>query len=411
MQNLWSELNNESSSPGTNGHVQPRRRRLSEQHLLSSLRDWLLHDYVVPYCRMLSASRIYRRCFWIDALGNIEKSDSDILQPIISLAATLAQESRPIALQGIIFEAGSSKRKETRTIANEQSRNHHSAKIATMLPQQSDTIRASWLEAAPAMIEMIDQSPAIFLLNPFGHTLFTYDDLAPLYQRTAPTELYLLIPHKQLMAHLASAKNIQSSSHISTTLTALLRSDRWKAFPTIDETMDRTIDEVIDLFITSMQRHFLSVQRIAFPVQTRPAVVEIAPFTLLFATRRQDSLACMNDAVCLYRRHLHEQSHRGMLSEEWFATQQQERLAEEMQQLYQRVLQQGSAQRARRWPDLRQQLLAADFAHHTVHEYDEIMRQLLTSGNVRCEWRHRHIGGPENEETPIPGNEDILLWK
>jgi hypothetical protein len=411
MQNLWSELNNETSSPGTNGHVQLRRRRLTEQQMLSSLRDWLLHDYVVPYCCMLSASRIYRRCFWIDALGNIEKSNTDILQPIISLATTLAQESRPIALHGIILEAGSSKRKEIRPIVDEQSGNHLSAKIATMLPQPSGTIRASWLEAAPAILDMIDQSPAIFLLNPFGHTLFTYDDLAPLYQRTAPTEMCLLIPHKQLMAHLASAKNIQSGSHISTTLTALLRSDRWKTFPTIEETMDRTVDEIIDLLITSMQRHFLSVQRIAFPVQIRPAVVETAPFTLLFATRRQDSLASMNDAVCLYRRRLHEQSHRGMLSEEWFTTQQQERLAEEMQQLYQRVLQQGRAQRVRRWPELRQQMIIADFAHHTIHEYDEIMCQLLNSGDLRCEWRHRPAEGTENEELPIPGNEDILLWK
>jgi hypothetical protein len=418
MQNLWSELNNESSSSGTNGHVQeqPRRRRLTEQYLLSSLRDWLLHDYVVPYCRMLSASRIYRRCFWIDALGNTERSDSNILQPITSLAATLAQENRPIALHGIIFEAGSSKRKEPRAVASEQDGNHHaptSAKIATMLPQQSGTVRTSWLEAAQATLELVDQSPATFLLNPFGHTLFTYDDLAPLYQRTAPTELCLLISDKQLMAHLVSAKNTQSGGSLSMALTALLRSDRWKSLPTNDEAIDRTIDGVIDLLITSMQRHFLSVQRIAFPVQTRPAVVETAPFTLIFATRRQDSLASMNDAVCLYRRRLHEQSHRGMLSEEWFATQQQERLAEEMQQLYQHILQQGRAQRIRRWPDLRQQLIAADFAHHTIHEYDEIMHQLLTNDDVRYQWRHKSLTGSEteNDKIPTPGNEDILLWK
>ena len=86
-----------------------------------------------------------------------------------------------------------------------------------------------------------------------------------------------------------------------------------------------------------------------------------------------------------------------------------------MQQLYQRMLQQGRAQRVRRWPDLRQQLLNADFGHYTLHEYDEVMRQLLASGDVRCEWRRRPSKGmgesTENEERPIPGNEDMLLWK
>src|SRR5215471_5500540 len=202
MQNLWSELNNNQSSHDTTGLVQEpsRRRRLSEQHLLSSLRDWLLHDYVVSYCRMLSASRIYRRCYWIDALGSIDlRTNSNILHPILSLAATLIQESKPIALHGIVFEAGSSKRRESRPVEVEQSGNHHtttSAKIAGKLPKESGIVRASWLEAASATLELVDQSPAIFLFNPFGHTILSYDDLAPLYQRTAPTELCLLISHK-----------------------------------------------------------------------------------------------------------------------------------------------------------------------------------------------------------------------
>src|SRR6266852_5676189 len=123
MQNLWPELNNAQPSPGSAGQVQeqPRRRRLTEQLLLSSLRDWLLHDYVVPYCRALSASRIYRRCYWIDALGSIEPRTSakteaspvpSILQPIVSLADVLAQEGKTIALHGIILEAGSAKRRD-----------------------------------------------------------------------------------------------------------------------------------------------------------------------------------------------------------------------------------------------------------------------------------------------------------
>src|SRR6266568_2673590 len=125
MQDLWAELNNEQSLPASSGHGQepPRHRRLTEQIVLASLRDWLLQDYVAPYCAVLSSTRIYRHCYWIDALGSLpsaanSKTMSPTLQPIISLADTPAQRSKPSALHGIVLEAGSSKRKETRATEN-----------------------------------------------------------------------------------------------------------------------------------------------------------------------------------------------------------------------------------------------------------------------------------------------------
>jgi hypothetical protein len=437
MQDLWAELNNEPVSPGSTIHEPSRHRRLTEQVILSSLRDWLLHDYVLPYCRALSATRIYRRCYWIDALGAIETraaralsgsnththseapaqrakgSKKDLpsaivpaLQPIAALTDLLARESKPITLHGILLEAGSSKRKEARAAATGNGTDKpgtNQAKDAAILPGESGIARASWLEMGTTVLNLIDRSPAIFLLNPFGHTLFTYDDLAPLYQRTAPTELCLFISHKQVMTHLAASRD-------TTALTALLRSDRWKILPTNNEEVERTIEGVIDLLIASMQRHFLSVQRITFPVQVRPAVVETVPYTLIFATRRQDSMAAMNDAVCLYRRRLYEQSHRGVLGEEWFATQQQERFEEEMQQLYRHTLQQGHAQRVRRWPDLRQQLLNSNFGRYTIHEYDEVIQQMLAHGAVRCSWRRKSTEA-EDAEKRVPGNDDTLIWQ
>lgn len=399
MQNLWAELNPEPA-----GHEQVEqlpRHRLTGQAgrgrataFTASLRHWLQHDYLVPYCRLLSATRIYRRCYWIDGLGSTD------LQPIVSLAAELAQESRPLALQGIVLQTASRRGR-----------------------------RSGEGPAYKDMLTLIDQSPAILLLNPFGHTLFTYDDLAPLYQRTAPTELCLFISHKQVMTHLASTPQTsppQASlptrgaatdkqvipARDTPTLTALLRSDRWKALLVNGEAMEQTVHGVIDLLIASMQQYFLAVQRIFLPMQGRPAVVETAPYTLIFATRRQDSLATMNDATCVYRRRLYEQSCRGLLAEEWFAAQQQRRLAEDMQQMQQYTLHQGRAQRVRRWPELRQQLLNSDFGHYTIHEYDAVIQQLLATGDVRCEWRRRPTEAVGNEEQQrIPGNDDTLLWK
>src|SRR2546426_12562214 len=70
--NLWEELDNEQSPLGSAGRAQKQKstqgRRLTERVVLSSLRDWLLHDYVASYCQSLAATRIYRRCYWIDGL-------------------------------------------------------------------------------------------------------------------------------------------------------------------------------------------------------------------------------------------------------------------------------------------------------------------------------------------------------
>ena len=192
-------------------------------------------------------------------------------------------------------------------------------------------------------------------------------------------------------------------------LTGVLRSDRWKTLPEGEDELTLALDGLLELFIASMQRHFLlPVQRIALPMQMRPAIVEEVPYTLIFATRRQDSIVSMNDAVCLHRRAIQARSRQGVLGEEWFARQEQQRLSIEMQQLYQRALQQGCAQRARRWPDLRQQLLFAQFGQFTLQEYDAVMQQLLTNSEVRCERRARNI---EGEDAPVPGNEDTLLWR
>jgi hypothetical protein len=270
-------------------------------------------------------------------------------------------------------------------------------------------LHASWLEVGPTLLKEIDQPPAIFLLNPFGATIFRYDDLAPLYQRTAPTELCLLIPHKQVEAQLLAS--IRSPT-IAATLTALLRTDRWKTLLPKDEKVDNRVDSFIALLLASMQRQFLSVQRIEVSVQTGPALIETAPYTLLFATRSKDSLLCMNDAVCIRRRDLLAHSYRGILGEDWFAAQQQARDAEELQQLRQRVLQLGRVHRTRRWPELRQQLLIATFGQFTVRNYDEIIVGLIREGTVHCEWKRRPTGNIDEAASipAVPGNDDTVLW-
>jgi hypothetical protein len=261
------------------------------------------------------------------------------------------------------------------------------------------------LEAAPPLLQAVEQSPTILLLNPFGHTLFTNEDLTTLYKRTAPTELCFLLPHKQVETLLLTA--LRSPAY-AIVLTAVLRTDRWKTFSTQEAQRKQMVSDVIDLFAASMQRHFvLPVQQIVLPVLTRPGVVENIPYTLVFATRRQDSFGSMNDALCRYQRTIYEQRHLGVLSQEWFEMQYKERIEDERQQLQEQLLQQGRAKRIRRWPDLRQQLLVANFGRFLLSDYDRLLQQLLWSGEVRCEWRRTPS---ENESERLPGNDDTLLW-
>jgi hypothetical protein len=397
MQNLWSDFDDEQQLSESAGRAQKhtisQRRRPTEQAVLSILREWLLHDFIAPYCRSLAATRIFRRCYWIDGLGG-----KHMLQLTLSISQALANESKPIALHSIMLDAKNSRRKES------------NADKSITFPQEGGVVHANWPEAASTLLQALDQSAAIFLLNPFGNsTPFSIEDLTPLYQRTAPTELLLFISHKQVETLLLPYLDTSSGA---SAFTALLRSDRWKSLFADSMEIEQRIDGLINAFLFSMQKqHFLTVQRIPLLMHIAPTIVEPVPYTLIFATRRLDSLVHMNDATCAYRRHLQELSLEGVLTEEWFAAQQRERFAGEIQQLRLRILHQGRTQRQRRWPELRQQMLVANFGQFTLHEYDQVIKNLLQSGEVRCEWRQKPSENPDLEDSRVPGNEDTLLWK
>jgi len=395
MQNLWPEFDNEQLQADSARRAQKqsvsKNRRPTEQVVLSTLRDWLLHDYLIPYCRSLAATRIFRRCYWIDGFGS-----SHISQSVLSSSQELAKENKPIFLHYMTLEP----KKSTRKVS--------SADEVISVPKEGGSLRAGWHDAGPSLLQAIDQSAAVFSLNPFASSPpFTLEDLSPLYQRTAPTELCLFISQKQIEGRLIPYLRTPDGA---SAFTSLLRNDRWKPLLT-DSSEKYVVEKLLGAFFDSIQQqHFLAVQQIPLLMHTTPAVVEPVPYTLIFATRRQDSLLYMNDALCVYHRRLYEQSLEGVLTEAWFAAQQRERLADEMQQLYKRVLQQGRAQRQRRWPDLRQQALLTRFGQFTLHDYDSVIQKLLQSGEVRCEWRQMPVENPHSEKQRIPGNEDILLW-
>ncbi|WP_376795589.1 hypothetical protein [Thermogemmatispora sp.] len=421
-----------------------RARTVRQGDLLNSLRLWLQREYLAGYCRALRQNPLYRRCYWIDALGGEpargeqatarnEASEEEApggrgrsgskrraqsqaqashpwLQPLSELQTSLLAEGRPFALYGLVLTGPAGGRGSTRADASSSS---HSPQPA--IPREGGLVAASWPEAAPAVLQVLDQAPAVFALNPLAPALLRSEDLEPLWQRAAPTELCLLIMHRQLESRLRAARRHEQQA---AALLNLLRSDRWRTLVPRDEGASlspEALAELLDLLLSQLQRHFPLAQRLTLPRTSGPARLEVAPYTLLFATRRQDSLLAMNDAVCSYWRRLEEQSQADLLASAWFQVRREERLAAAREQLYQRTLQTGRALRSRRWPDLRQQLISSTFGQFTQAEHDANIRRLLREGQVRCEWRRprsQPAPPPEQAEAaePVPGPDDLLIW-
>ena len=51
--NLWGDFDNQHAPPASARHKSARR--LTEQRFLSSVREWLVQDYTLAYCRSLAA--------------------------------------------------------------------------------------------------------------------------------------------------------------------------------------------------------------------------------------------------------------------------------------------------------------------------------------------------------------------
>jgi hypothetical protein len=406
---LWTNNNASEHTPLTlpdaienKQSARPRSPRcLTERAVVALLRSWLLSEYVPAYCHALVASRIFRRCYWIDGLGytDTRQTTPSPLQTSEILATQLAAEERPIALHSWLLTGRTSRHRTVSTPNIAQQKQTP----ALSLPKQSGLLQTSWLEAAPTLLQALEQSPAIFLLNPLAPQFFTNNDLQALYQRSVPSEYCFVLHHKQIEQCLHQASK---HTEIATILTALLRTDRWKTLVPNDK---KTVTSFIKLYLKAMQRHFKwSPQQITLTIQSGPASVSDLPTTLIFATRRPESLLMMNDALCRYQRRTQRETYRGILSEEWFVQQEQERHTHALQQLTEYIQQQGTLTRSRRWPDLRQQCILNSFGKFTQDEYDACIRDLLTQQKVRCLWRQ----APKSEqEIRIPGNNDTLFWQ
>src|SRR5579871_2835256 len=236
MHDLWED----SDSPIAN-EQKPRRfhRSPTEAAILPALREWLLRDYTMPYCRSLAATRIFRRCYWVDALGGSPGTRGTLtqaLQQVNNTSQALASEdgdrkSQPLTLQGLLLA-------QVRGVQRSRKGKEHpqveETTVPFTLPRASAIVEADWL--TPALLEALEQYASIFLLNFFPPTtsspskreipFLTQDELAPYSSRTTPTEVCLLISRTQVAHRMLPSLRAKATA---SAFTALLRSDRWKA--------------------------------------------------------------------------------------------------------------------------------------------------------------------------------------
>ncbi len=177
-----------------------------------------------PTAGLLAATRIFRRCYWIDDLGGLSDTRKALpaFQEVSTAAQELAAASRPMAMQWLVLQPGRSKRTIDRPRAASRKTKQapdglESPATQLVLPKENGIINAGWPAIAPALLDALDQAAGVFLLNPLStHTpeaqqekrdvpFFTSSELAPLYTRTAPTELCLFLSHAQVEQRLLPA--------------------------------------------------------------------------------------------------------------------------------------------------------------------------------------------------------------
>jgi hypothetical protein len=293
--------------------------------------------------------------------------------------------------------------------------------------------------------EMLGTTPAVLLLNPFGSSPLTAEDLLPLCQRRANTELLLSISAAQVerwaeqsLADSGTGARAAGAGDASPrpadapppALTALLRSDAWKGVWTGEGTGVRAAGErgvaqrrsapvaegmspaskvarTLDLLQGLLKPHFLYV--CLAPLGDAPTPRHF----LLFASRHYPGLVLMNDFLCAELARLARERETHALQGDWFAKRRQKARAAAWATLKEELHALGLARRARLWPDLKPALVLAHFGQFSTTDYDAALRELMQEGRVSCRWSPAAPSvSAETPDSPpaerIPGQQDFL---
>lgn len=428
QQSLFDELETQASvaaPPAPRRGIQPTP---GERAFWEEWRAGALPGFVVPYCHSLAASRLHRSCWWVDGLASAGRTSSAagnaVSEAVEALAATnftlraLRLDTHPPKSQGqekAQLQAAPSENEPARNGQKQRKRPAHDQP-----PAQEIFASASRSE----LPELLGTTAAVLLLDPFGASPLTAEDLLPLCQRRANTELLLTISAAQVERWAEQSLADMSAGDTSPrpkdapppALTALLRSDTWKAIWNGEGTRAagerggaaNKVARTLDLLQGLLKPHFLYV--CLAPLGDAPTPRHF----LLFASRQYPGLVLMNDFLCAEQARLARERETRALQGDWFAKRRQKARAAAWAALKEELYTLGLARRARLWPDLKPTQVLAHFGQFSTADHDAALRELLQEGRVSCRWSPTtpQAAPPETPDTPpaerTPGQQDFL---
>jgi hypothetical protein len=402
---LFDELDTQAGEP-----QRPPRRGVTvpgtgERAAWEAWAARLLPGFVAPYCHALAASRLHRSCWWIDGLtsaGRSLRGDSGSAAFVQTAEALAASNFR---LRGVRLEARKATDKAPKPAAEPASdpasgaqRNGRRTRDQ-LQPASSETLAAMPRED---LLAALDTAPALLLLNPFAAPPLTAEELLPLCQRQAPTELLLTISTARL-EQLAAG---DLAGQAPPALTALLRSDTWKTTWTGPGKSAEKVRRTLEMLRGLLKSHFLYVC-----VATLDDLPTSAPRRLLlFASRQYASVALLNDFLCAEQARLARERETRALQGGWFARRRETARAAAWAALKEELHTLGRLRRARLWPDLKPLLVLDHFGQFSAADHDAALLELLREGRIACRWSPA-VPTADPAAPPVeraPGAQDFL---
>jgi hypothetical protein len=419
MHSLFDELGSTASetaqasvqTTGTPTRGGTTAAQTSERVMLDAWAARLLAGVVVPFCQGLASIRLHRSCWWVDGLTGQRLMPKGASSSAFAEAAT-GLAGAGVALRGLRLESPRAKPKRSAAAEGAASAEARGKPEAPAVPTLASI-------TAGELLERLGTAPAILLLDPLAAPL-TAEDLLPLCQRSAPTELLLLLSAAKLerLANEAPAGTpvvhgaLESEAPplveaaLPAPLTALLRSDAWKGIWARQGSRAEKVQRTLELLRALLKPGFLYVCLAPMGEQLAPAPRHY----LLLASRQESSVALVSDFLWAEQARLAAEREARALQGTWFARRREKARAAAWAALKEELHTLGRQRRARLWPELKPLLVLAHFGEFSSADYDAALAELMSEGRVFCRWSPANAPADEaaGQKPRVPGPQDFL---
>jgi hypothetical protein len=398
MQSLFDELESTASETPSASTPASGAAPTSERALLDTWAAHLLAGVVVPYCQGLASIRLHRSCWWVDGLTGQRLLPRSASTSTFAEAATRLAGSG-FALRGLRLEPPRAKPKRGAMAEGAAGAQVRGTPGAPAVPTLTGITPGE-------LPERLGMAPAILLLDPLAAPL-TAEDLLPLCQRPAPTELLLLLSAARLERLANPSPAGTPGGQGQGALTALLRSDAWKGIWAKQGSRAEKVQRTLELLRALLKPGFLHVCLAPLGEQPAPAPRHY----LLFASRQAASVALVSDYLCAEQARLAAEREARALQGTWFARRREKARAAAWVALKEELYTLGRQRRARLWPELKPLLVLAHFGEFSSADYDAALAELMGEGRVFCRWSPANAPTDETAGTGgqrVPGPQDFL---